>query len=135
MKKIRTYDDATGREKIEAAENATGGTPQALSSSATIALDASLGRNAAVTLSQVGHALAFSNAAAGARGLLRVQQEAILGLKTITSATVAGGSVKAAGGLAGLLASISSVAGTVDLLGWYYDGTDIFLWKEGLAFS
>jgi hypothetical protein len=96
--------------------------PQVLAVAAVLDYDLDDGVNAVVTLNQAGHTLAFDNPADGMTGIIQVIQGA--GGETITSYTVSGGSVKFAGGTP---PTLSSGAGDIDLLEWYYDGTDIHL--------
>jgi hypothetical protein len=132
--KFLTYDDATGHDRLQTTSGALTLlqlNQQTLTTAATLTYNGSLGINATVTLNQAGHTLAFSTLIAGQRGTLVVKQDAT-GARTITSYTISGGTVKFVGGTA---PTLSATANAVDLLQWYYDGTNVYLTTYGLLFS
>jgi hypothetical protein len=98
--------------------------PQTITQAASLAYDVSSGRNAAVTLSQAAHTLAFGNVSAGQTGTLKVISANVL--HTVTTYTVAGGAVRHPGGTPVALGVGSTI------LGWYYDGTDVHLFGLSL---
>jgi hypothetical protein len=116
---LSALSEAEVRDVIDVSPRA----PQLLATAATIDYDLDNGVNAVVTLNQAGHTLAFDNPMDGMKGQIVVIQDGG-GNRTITSYTVTGGSVKFA---SGSLPVLSSGSGDVDVLEWYYDGTNIHL--------
>lgn len=99
-------------------------TPQTLTDGATITWNMANGYNAVVTLGG-NRTLAFSNLEAGDIGTLVVKQDAT-GNRTLT---LPSGSKKANGGF-----FLSTTANAIDILSFYYDGTNYY-WNIGKLFS
>jgi hypothetical protein len=105
-----------------------------LSEAATIAWDVRRGLNATVSLT-ASRALAMTGLTAGLGGVLRVNQDGVGGRK-FTSLTGDGAEAHVPGGAgAGVASLLTATADTSDLLGWFYDGTDLLVWNEGAAFA
>lgn len=99
--------------------------PQTLTDAATITLNVRNGRNATVTLGG-NRILEITNAVAGDSGVLKIVQDATGGRDISawpTGSKFGGGD-----------SDLSGSANAIDILGWYYDGTNYF-WSKDLAFA
>jgi hypothetical protein len=114
-----TTDNGTDQLQVNGNVTATqySATVQTLTDGATITFNASNGSNAVVTLGG-NRTLAFSNTRTGAYYTLRVIQDGT-GSRTLTMPA----SVKVIGGGAGVV-TLSTAANSVDLISFYFDGTN-----------
>ena len=110
---------ATATDKAATASNlADYVSPQTLTDAATVALDVSLGVNSKVTLAGNRTLGNPTNLKSGQSGLISITQDAT-GTRTLAYAS----NWKFSGGTA---PTLSTAAGSVDLLTWWYDGTTLF---------
>jgi hypothetical protein len=114
-----TTDNGTDQLQVNGNVTATqySATVQTLTDGATITFNASNGSNAVVTLGG-NRTLAFSNTRTGAYYTLRVIQDGT-GSRTLAMPA----SVKVIGGGAGVV-TLSTAANSVDLISFYFDGTN-----------
>lgn len=129
-----SVDDETRSLAFDELPPALGLTPQTIATAPALLFQPALGFNAKVTLDQVGHSFQFALSGGtmlGSSGRIKVVQGAGGGF-TITSWTVTVGAVRFPGGVPPVL---SAAGGAEDILSWYYDGPDVVVTTDGLAFA
>lgn len=107
---------------------------QTLADAATITLDASIARNATVTMSD-NRVLDIVNVTSGERGVLRVIQDAAETVRQFTAIRLNGSvnNVWMPGGAAALATFLVAANEESDVLEWFYDGAQLLVWSVSAA--
>jgi len=121
--------DVKGRGSFDSTLNAPAYTStfQTLTFGTTTTWDQTKGATATITLTG-NSTLAITNAVAGMYGLIKVQQDAT-GSRTLT---LPSGSKVINGG--GGVVTLSTIANSIDILSYFYDGTNYF-WTVGYSYN